>query len=879
VRAFLKRERVRREIDGELHYHIEMRTRDLVAGGMAPADARAEALRRFGDLEKTRIVCHEILMVEPTEKGDGLMKELVQDIRYTVRSLVKAPGFALVVVLTLGLGIGANTAIFSVVDGVLLRPLPYSDPDRLVRLWENDRLRGTQQEGFSLPDYFDVLERNRVFQDMATWLRPEATLTGPDNEPQRVAMARASHTLFPMLGVAPAMGRVYSAEEDGTGGERVVVLSHRFWVSRFGGDENVVGKTVVLDDVSSQVIGVMPAGFGFPDPAIDLWTPLQMGSTSIPRGNHSFRVLARLPHDVTIDQANADVTAIAAALEQEYADDNLGRGMWAESLMEATVGDVRTPLLVLLGAVGLVLLVACVNVTNLLFARASVREREVAIRTALGAGRRRLMRQFLTESAVLAFTGGTVGVLVAYWSIRLLLVMGSQDLPRLHNVGIDLRVLAFTLLCALGTGVLFGLLPAVQVSRPDLQTAFREGGRGSSEGLGKQRLRRLLVIAEVGLSVVLVTGAGLLVKSFWRLQQVDPGFTAANVLSVDVQLPAARYPQTFGDFPNWTEVLRFHQELEERLSSLSGVEAVALGLNTPVDAGWTTRFTIEGRPVVAAGEQEEARIRPVTHDYFRTLGIPIVRGRGFTEQDRGDAPLVFVINEAFARRYFRDEDPIGQRMTVWGNTADIVGIAKDVKFSGLDRPAAPGWYMQLRRMPFGAFSVMVRTAGDPLAVLPAVREQVRMLDGDLALFNIRALADALWDSVARRRFNTLLMSVFGAVAMVLAAVGIYGVISYAVNQRTHEIGVRMSLGASGGAVLTQVVRQGLALTGVGVMIGLGGSLLFGRGLASLLFGVSPTDLPTLGAVVLVLTGVAIAASYIPARRASRIDPVVALRSE
>jgi predicted permease len=873
------RERVRREIDGELAYHLEMRTREFVAGGMAPRAARNEALKRFGNLERTRLVCHELYMVESAEKGDGIMRDLLHDLRFAVRSLIRAPSFALVVVLTLGLGIGANTAIFSVVDGVLLRPLPYGNPDRLVRVWENDRLRGTRQEWLSLPDYFDVLERNRVFQEMTTWFRAQVTLTGPDNEPQRVTSATASHTLFPVLGVAPAMGRAFSEEEGRPGGERVVVVSHRFWVSRFGGDEQVVGKTIVLDDVAFQVIGVMPAGFGFPAPDIDLWRPLQLGPTSAPRGNHNFRVLARLASGVTIARANEDVTAIAAALEEEYADDNLGRGMWVESLLEATVGDVRTPLLVLLGAVGLVLLVACVNVANLLFARASVREREVAIRTALGAAPGRLLRQFLTESAVLAFTGGAAGALVAFWSIRLLLILGPEDLPRLENVGIDPRVLGFTLLSAVGTGLLFGLVPALQVSKPDLQTAFKEGGRGSSEGLGKRRLRRLLVIAEVGLSVVLVTGAGLLLKSFWRLQQVDPGFSPNNILSVSVQLPSARYPQRFGDFPNWPEVLRFQEDIHERVRSLPGVEAVALGLNTPVDAGWTTRFTIEGRPPVAAGEQEEARIRPVTHDYFRTAGIPVVRGRGFTAQDRGDAPPVFVINEAFARRYFPNEDPLGQQMTVWGNTAEIVGIAKDVKFSGLHRPAPPGWYMPLDRMPFGGFSMVVRTAGDPIAALPAVREQVRVLDRDLALYNVRTLPDALWDSVARPRFNMLLMAIFAGVALTLAAVGIYGVISYGVSQRTHEIGVRMSLGASGGAVLKQVVRQGLALTGVGVAIGLGGSLLFSRGLSSLLFGVSATDLPTLGAVVVVLGGVAIAASYLPARRASRVDPVVALRSE
>lgn len=879
LRSRLRGAAVRHEIASELSYHIEMRTRDLVAAGMALGAARREALERFGSVERTRAECGDLLFVDPTPDGAGTMTQGLRDLKYAVRSMVKNPGFTLVVVITLGLGIGANTAIFSVVNGVLLDPLPYHEPEGLVSVFENDRLRGTTQEGVSAPDYFDLTERNRVFADAATWFRPRLTLTGADNEPQRVISASLTYNLFSVLGVTPALGRSFTAEEDQPGGERVVVLSHGLWNTRFGSDPNILGRSITVDEEPYEIIGVMPADFDFPLPDTDLFTPLQAVPTTYSRGMHSFGVVARLGDGISHEQASADVSRIARALEEEYPDDNLGRGMWVEPLTESRVGDVRTALLMLLGAVTLVLLIACVNVANLLFARASVREREVAIRTALGAGRGRLIKQLLTESMVLALVGGVVGLLVAFWGVNVLVAIGPDNLPRLHNVAINGGVLAFAFLTTAGTGLVFGLLPALKTARSDLHAPLKEGGRSATSGVGGYRLRGGLVVAEIALAVLLVTGAGLLIKSFWRLQQVDPGFNPSNVLSLTLNLPAARYPQEFATFPQWTEIRQFQDDLEQRVRNLPGVEAVALALNHPVLAGWTTRFTIEGRPPVAEGEQEEARIRPVTPDYFRTVGIPVLRGRGLTDQDRGDAPFVLVINEAFARRYFQDEDPLGKRMTVWRKTGEIVGVAQDVKWLGLDQPAPPGWYMPLHYMPFAGFNLVVRTSGDPLGLVPEIRSRIGDLDPALAPYNITTLETELGKSVAQQRFNMLLLAAFAVLAMALAAVGIYGVMSYGVSQRTHEIGVRMSLGARQGDVLRDIVLSGLKLTGIGVAAGLVATVFAARTVSSLLFGVGSVDLPTFGAVAVILALVATLASYLPAHRASRVDPVEALRYE
>lgn len=876
--ALIRRRSIQSEIDGELAYHIEMRARELTASGWPAAAARREAKERFGDFGRIRTECLEVMLVDTQRKGDNVMWQFRQDLHYAVRTILKNRGFALTVILTLGLGIGANTAIFSVVDGVLLRPLPYAEPHRLVFLGENDRLRGTQSEGFSGPDFFDVLERNVVFESMAAWRTPQATLTGPEGEPQMTQRAATSHTLFSILGVGPLLGRVYDDADDTPGADPVAVLSHGLWIGRFGADEGVIGRLIHLEGVAYEVIGVMPPGFEFPSSAIQVWTPLQISAAATPpRGNHIFGVVAKLADGVSLERANANITAIAAALEEEYANDNLGRGMWAQDLLESSVGNVRPALLMLLGAVGLVLLIACANVANLLFARSTVREREVAVRSALGAGRGRLLRQFLTESLVLSVLGGMAGLALAFAGVKALIALGPAAVPRLSNVGIDGGVLLFALLVSLATGVIFGALPALHAANPDLQGSLKEGGRTGLQG-GRQGIRRFLVVSEVALAAILVTGAGLLIQSFWRLQAVDPGFAAGNVLVANIQLPASRYPQTFGS-SDFAEVMAFHREVLEGVGALPGVQSVALAANHPATPGWTSRFTIDSRPPVDPGEQEEARINPVSRDYFETVGIAIVQGRGFTEADRTDGPPVVVINQTFARRQFPDRDPIGERVSFWGASREVVGVAGDVKFRGPARETLQGWYAPMEQIPFGGFSLLVRTAGDPLDLASLVQQRVNVIDADLPLTGVSTLESQFAGFVAGPRFNMLLLGLFAGVAMALAAVGVYGVISYGVSQRSHEIGVRISLGASGPQVVKQIVGQGIALAGAGVAIGLVGSLLLARTLSSLLFGVGAADPPTFVAVAVVVGLVALAASYLPARRASRVDPMVALRSE
>ncbi len=615
----------------------------------------------------------------------------IRDFQLSFRSLIKTPGFTIVVLLTLALGVGANTAIFSIVEGVLLRPLPYREADRLVMLWQNDRLRVTTQERFSAPDFFDVLERNDVFEELALFQTPSVTLTSAANEPSRVGASMVSAGFHSLLGSEPLLGRTFYDEEDAPGGDRVALLSHHLWTSRFGGDTSVLGQRIFLDGVSTEIMGVMGPEFRFPSSA-DLWIPAQVTATNRPRGNHGFAVVARLVPGSSLEQANANLEAIAGALEAEYPDDNQGRGMWAQSLYDASVGDVRTPLLVLLGAVLLVLLVACVNVANLVFARALARRQETAIRTAMGAARGALLRQNLTESLLLSVTGGLLGVLVAYRGLDALLAFVPSNLPRVANVGVNGTVLLFTLVLSVSAGVVFGLLPTFQLSAASLVSSLKEGAR-SGESARKHRIREVLVSVEIALAVVLVIGAGLLMTSFWKLLAVDPGFAPANVISVNMQLPASRYAQERDEWPRWTAVRQFQDALLEKVTASPGVESAALAINGPLDAGWTSRFTIEGRPDVAPGEQDEVRVRVVSPDYFRTVGIPIVRGRPLEARDsRADAPPVILINEAFARRYFVDEEPLGARLTQWNLTREIVGIVKNVKFQGLDVDTAPAIY-------------------------------------------------------------------------------------------------------------------------------------------------------------------------------------------
>ncbi|HZN12569.1 MAG TPA: ABC transporter permease, partial [Blastocatellia bacterium] len=764
-----------------------------------------------------------------------------QDLRYGLRMLWKNPGFTVVAVIALALGIGANTAIFSVVNAVLLRPLPYEESARLVILSE----RSPQLEGMSIsyPNFTDWRQQNGVFEQIAVFRRQSYNLTGT-GEPERLTGGQVSADLFPALRVKPALGRAFRAEEDQPGGEPVAILSHGLWQRRFGGDPQILGRALVLSGRSYSVVGVMPEDFNFPS-RVELWTPVgqESGQPSWQnRGNHpGLYGVARLKGGVTIDRARAEMDAIAARLEQQYPQSNTGNRVSITPALENVVRDIRPALLVLLGAVGCVLLISCANVANLLLARAAARQKEMAIRTALGAGRWRVVRQLLTESLLLALLGGGLGLLLARWGVRLILAVSPDSIPRAREIGLDGRVLGFTLLVSLLTGVIFGLVPAWQASKPDLNETLKDAGRGSTGGLRRQRFRSALVVAEVALALVLLVGGGLLIRSFYRLQQVNPGFRPERLLTFQVALPSAKYSE---DQPR----INFYNQTLERLGALPGVESVGAATGLPLgNNGWQTSFAIEGRPDPPPGQRPLTETAIVTTDYFRAMGMTLVKGRAFGEPDRKGSPPVTVIDERFAELHFPNEDPIGKGIRFGGRGGDnpvttVVGVIRRVKMEGLatdsNRVQSYRPYLQ---QPANGMTVVMRAAGDPGQLAQAARQHVLAVDPDLPIFNVRTM-ERIWDdSVAPQRLNTLLLGIFGGVALLLAAVGIYGVMSYSVTQRTHELGIRMALGARPRDVRALVVRQGMTFVALGVGLGLAGALVVTRWMASLLYGVSASD--------------------------------------
>ena len=874
LRAFFDSSEVEGEIDDEIELHLDLRTRDYRKRGCSEEQARDLARRRFGDEALVKQQCRRLLMVERTIGGHSLMSTLIRELRHGLRSLAKTPGPTAVILVTLALGIGANTAIFSVVEGVLLRPLPYSDPDRLVSLWENDRLRGTTQEGFSLPDYSDVREGNGVFDSMAAFTLLNTTWTSEDDEPRRMTAARISASFNEVLGVSPAIGRSFRAEEDAVGGPPVVILGPEFFRTRFGASAEALGTRILLDGVSREIVGVMPEGFDFPSPESALYLPLQM-SGDANRGSHGFSVVARMKEGVRLEEVNAQLQALASGLEAAYPDDNMGRGMWGETLYQSTVGDTRDRLLLLFGAVGFVLLVACVNVAGILSSRALSRARELAIQSALGANRFTLIRQQLVESLALSFAGGVLALAVSTAARRALLALAPEDLPRASNVETNGTVLGFTLALSIAAALVFGILPALAGSRVNLR-----GSLGSAIGVSSGRLRRALLVGEIALAVVLVFGAGLLIRSFVRLLHVDPGFSAANVVAVGLDLPASRYPQRFPEWPRWNQVRAFQTELLRRLSEAPGVDSAAIAINTPLDAGWTSRFTIEGRPEVAPGQEDEVRVRTVSPGYFRTVGLPILRGRELSDDDeRPDAPAVIAVNEAFVQRYFKDEEPLGARVTQWDLTREIVGVVTNEKFQGLAEEVPPAIYPTFSQAPFPEFFLLVRSRERPERVVAMIRETVGPLDRELALGDVATLDERVSESVAEPRFTMTIFAFFAALALGLAAVGIYGLMSQAVGQRTRELGVRISLGARPKDVLSLVLGDGARLSALGIAIGVGLAVALARTFESFLFGVEKLDPLTLASVVVVAAATGLLATYLPARRASRIDPIRTLRQE
>ncbi|HEX8283358.1 MAG TPA: ABC transporter permease [Pyrinomonadaceae bacterium] len=822
------------------------------------------------------------------------METLRQDVRFGLRTLLKRPGFTLVAVVTLALGIGANSAIFSVVNAVVLRPLPYAAPERLVALWGNLNQKGFEELEVSAPEYADFRGRGaHVFEDVAAYYESGFNMTGA-GEPERIQGVRATASLFSTLGVAPLTGRAYTEEEDRPGAPDVAVISHSLWRRRFNSDPSVVGKSVTLDGRPTTIVGVMRADFHFPNNDADVWKPAAFDADLLSpnnRGSHFLNAVARLKEGFTPARANTEVAALARAQGAENAG-NYPRGFGASvrPLAEEVVGpSVRTSLFVMLGAVGLVLLIACANVANLLLARASSRRKEVAVRTALGAGRARIMRQLLTESVLLSLAGGGAGLMLALWGVDLLVALAPEGTPRVAEVGLDARVILFTFGVSLLTGVVFGLAPALHASKVDLNESLKEGGRGGGEGAGRGRLRGLLVVGEFALALVLLAGAGLLVKSFTRVLDERPGFDARGVLTMRLVLPESKYK-------SYDAHRAFYSSLFERLRRLPGVEAVGANNLLPLNgSGGSRTFLIEGRPVPAGQPKPEEQLRYVTPGYFAAMRVPVLRGRDFDERDVQTAPRVAVVSRSMAERHWPGEEAVGKRLAYAGigrghdekpEWIEVVGVVGDVKHRGLDLESKPEIYVPVHQPLFAnrptpplSLYVAVRTSGDPAALAPVVRREVAAVDPEQPLANVRTMEERLAESVAQRRFNMTLLGVFACVALLLAGVGVYGVMAYAVARRTHEIGIRVALGAQRGDVVRLVLRQGMWLALAGVGLGVVGAYAATRLMSGLLYGVSPTDPLTFLGVSALLTAAALLACLLPARRATKVDPMVALRYE
>ena len=817
------------------------------------------------------------------------MIPIPQDLRLAARSLRRNPGFALVAVVTLALGIGANTAIFGVLNGVLLRPLPYATPDRLVKVWNH--WEGSPEGNLSPPEFFDYRERLGSFSHLGAYTTGPANLTGGD-APERLNAGFLSAGVFPTLGIAPLHGRVFVAEEDVPGVEPPVVLGHGLWVRRFGGDPSIVGRTITLGGNARTVVGVMPPEFRLPEElrgeeTTDLFLPLGIDRTTVPnRGSHFLRGVARLRPGVSVEQAAAELAAVARQLVAEFPDDysaEMRFGAGAEPLAEHVLGDVRPLLLILLGAVGLVLLIASVNVASLMLIRADARQREMAVRTALGAGRGRIVRQLLVESGLLAMLGGAGGVLLAVWATEALVRLNPPGLPRPDAIGVDARVLGFALGVSLLTALIFGLVPALHASRAELGSTLRESARTATAGAARQRLRTLLVAGEVALAVVLLVGAGLLVRSFVALRQVDPGFRTEGVLTLRMSLPSSRYPAE--------RVPEFYREFLQRVSALPGVTAAGAVSNLPLASGLgDLNFEIEGRPVGADESSPRADWQTVTPGYFLAMGMQLLRGRGVLPSDDERAPGAVVINESLARQYWADEDPIGKRFELGAGAGPgwvtIVGVVRDLRHESLTEPPRPEMYIphaQFRGWdsgaPVRAMTLAIGNGANPVALAPAIREELRRMDPELPVADVRSMEEVRSESVALPRFVMLLLTLFSAVALVLAAIGVFGMMAYSVAQRTREIGIRIALGASAGEVARMVVRRGMAISLAGVALGLVGAVATSRLLSGMLFGVDATDPATFASIPLLLLATALLASYLPARRATRGDPVEALRRD
>lgn len=803
------------------------------------------------------------------------MENILQDVRYGLRILFKRPGFTSVAVLTIALGIGANTAIFSIVNAVLLRPLPYSEPDRLVQIWEARPSKGINKFSVTPRDYTEWVKQQQCFDDAAAFRQQYFTITGVD-EPERILGAVVSSNLFATVGVSPIRGRVFLPEEDSPDRNRVVILAHGLWQRRFGADPSLIGQNLNMDGNAYTVVGVMPPKFEFPiaETKTEVWIPIAFRPAEIEGGGHNTFVVARRKRGETLAQAQAEMNTIASGLEQQYPQTNAGITVKVISLHEQVVGRVQTSLLILLSAVGLVLLIACANVANLLLARNSTRRKEIAIRIALGAGRARIVRQLLTESILLAGAGGFIGVLLAFLGVYFLIAISPPDIARAKDAYIDARVLSFAVAMSLSSGLIFGLLPSLQASKGDLNKSLKEAAGTTTASPGNRRFGDLLLTVEVMLSLVLLAGAGLMIKSFVRLRSVESGINSQNLLTMQLSLPASRYREA-------SQQVGYYREVLERIRATPGVRAAAATSNLPLTGGAITdSFTIEGRSSDSS-EPLKAGSYAISPDYFQTMGITVLKGRDFMEQDSETASKVVIINQAAANHFWPAEDPIGRWLTIAGGPKrEIVGVAADAKRSALDSETQSELfvpYSQSSSFQFG--KLVVRTISDPASLISELRKQILALDRNQAVYNIKPMDQLLSESVAERQFNMLLLSIFSVLSLVLAAVGVYSVVGFTVIRHMQELGIRIALGARTRDVIALVTRWAMIPVLAGVAIGMVVALISTRVLSSLLFQVSSTDPSTFVVVAVLMVGVTLLACYFPTRRALKADPVVAIRHE
>lgn len=885
LESLLRHGRADREMDEELRFHLDMETERQQRAGLSPEEARRRAVLALGGLERTRDAVRDA-------RGSSWAEHLPQDLRQAARRLVRTPGHTAAAVLTLALGIGANTVIYSVVDGVLLRAVPFADARRLVVVWGTDRHSGTTREPVSWPDYLDLAARSRALDGAAAIAAVDLTLAPDEGDPLWVSGMSASAEFLRLVGVRPIAGRLFTADDDRPGIAPVAILGESIWRSRHAADPGVIGRTIRLNDIPHVVVGVVPHGadFGLDQiharaayhgpyngaGEVDAWVPLQASEAAYPRATHPFFMLGRLSAGTSVAVAQTELANVAGELEREYPQANDGRSVHVEGLQEVVLGPTRPVMLLLLAAVTLVLLVACVNVANLLLARGRARAREVAVRKALGAGRR-LGRQFLTEAVLLALLGGVAGVLLSLGGLRLLLALAPADIPRVAEVGLNLRVLLATLAVALGAGLAFGMVPTWQAFQVDVMATLRGESSAESGGPGARRFREGLVVAELALSVTLVVSAGLLIRSFWSVLEVDPGFRPEGVAKAEFRLPRSRYPADYREWPAWKEVHEFDQRLLDQVRAIPGVTEAAIANVHPLDAGYTNSFAIVGRE--AEGQDwPEISVRMVTPGYFATLGVSRLAGRDFSDGDDAAAAPVAVINHTAARRFFGPQDPLGHQIRFWGADRRIVGVVGDERIQGLTQAAPPAVYVPTGQAPRPGV-VFARTAGDPADLVEPLRRAVLAVDPALAVFGAEPLSNTLRQSVGQRRFAMLVLGTFAALTFLLALVGIHGVLSYTTSQRTREIGIRLALGATGTGVTGLVLRGGLRLAALGTALGLAGAALGSRLLGSLLYGIAAIDPLTFGVVGLVAISAALLAIWLPARRAAGVAPITCLRAE